>query len=73
MTAPSELPDPAEPEALPYDCGGLGCGFQPCICDTGARAETYEQRHAAWVAETHRQLERLAESWGLRARAREGE
>lgn len=18
----------------PYDCGGLGCGFQPCICDT---------------------------------------
>ena len=20
-----------------YDCGGLGCGFQPCICDSGKR------------------------------------
>lgn len=43
------------------------------LADTAAHAETYEQRHAAWVAETRRQLERLAESWGLRARAREGE
>lgn len=49
MTAPSELPDRVEPEALPYDCGGLGCGFQPCICDTelrerDVRAATEETR-----------------------------
>lgn len=25
--------DPAAPSYPPgYDCGGLGCGFQPCIC-----------------------------------------
>lgn len=23
-----------QPLIEPYDCGGLGCGFQPCICDS---------------------------------------
>lgn len=30
-----------------------------------AEREAYEQRHAAWLAETHRQLTALARRWGM--------
>jgi hypothetical protein len=28
----------------PYNCGGLGCGFQPCICDQPEPAEKSDYR-----------------------------
>jgi hypothetical protein len=45
-----------------YDCGGLGCGFQPCICDPPARSEllglTRAERLIVAKASAHQELTR---------------
>lgn len=30
-------PCPAPASSPAYDCGGIGCGFRPCICGTERR------------------------------------